>query len=168
MRSPRPGQAATPLKDPSGVVALSCTGLTKVFPVVDGGSAWYLLFGGRAGREIVAVDTLSLSVPKGSIVGVLGRNGAGKSTLLRLLAGVYTPTAGRVWRRGSLSGLFELGGAAHRYMTGREYARRALAIQGVGKRQAEDLMAGIRDFSELDEAFRAMQAGEVVRSVLTF
>lgn len=44
----------------------------------------------------VAVDNVSLSVPAGSIYGVVGANGAGKSTLLRLLLGVMWPTAGEV------------------------------------------------------------------------
>ena len=42
------------------------------------------------------IDSLSLSVPKGAVVGVIGGNGAGKSTLFRLLAGSESPDAGRV------------------------------------------------------------------------
>ena len=41
-------------------------------------------------------DDLSFSVPKGSIVGIIGANGRGKSTLLRLITGAETPDAGRV------------------------------------------------------------------------
>jgi ATP-binding cassette, subfamily B, bacterial len=44
-------------------------------------------------------DTLrevSLDLPAGSVVGVVGENGAGKSTLVKLLAGLYDPTAGRI------------------------------------------------------------------------
>lgn len=41
-------------------------------------------------------DGLSFSVPKGSIVGIIGANGRGKSTLLRLITGAETPDAGRV------------------------------------------------------------------------
>lgn len=41
-------------------------------------------------------DELSFSVPKGSIVGIIGANGRGKSTLLRLITGAETPDAGRV------------------------------------------------------------------------
>ncbi|WP_395644987.1 ABC transporter ATP-binding protein [Terricaulis sp.] len=44
----------------------------------------------------VAVEDLSVSVPKGAIYGVLGPNGAGKSTTLRMLVGVARPTAGRI------------------------------------------------------------------------
>ena len=43
-----------------------------------------------------AVRDLSMSVPKGSIVGFLGPNGAGKSTSLRMALGVLSPDEGRV------------------------------------------------------------------------
>ncbi|MCR9276755.1 MAG: ATP-binding cassette domain-containing protein [Pseudomonadaceae bacterium] len=41
-----------------------------------------------------AVDDVSLSVPAGSVFGVIGRNGAGKSTSLRILLGIVTPDSG--------------------------------------------------------------------------
>jgi iron complex transport system ATP-binding protein len=42
------------------------------------------------------LDGVSLDVPRGAVVGVLGPNGSGKTTLLRVLAGTLTPQAGRV------------------------------------------------------------------------
>lgn len=50
----------------------------------------------KASAEVVALDDISLNVPKGSILGVIGRSGAGKSTLIRLINGLDKPTAGRV------------------------------------------------------------------------
>src|SRR6266540_4217412 len=45
---------------------------------------------------VLAADSVSLSVASGEVVGLLGPNGAGKTTTLRMLAGILTPTAGRV------------------------------------------------------------------------
>ncbi|MDD3212920.1 MAG: ABC transporter ATP-binding protein [Eubacteriales bacterium] len=50
----------------------------------------------RRFRDTKALDGLSLEVPKGAIVGLLGRNGAGKSTLLRIVSGMLRPNAGEV------------------------------------------------------------------------
>ncbi len=47
-------------------------------------------------KEVVALDNVSVSVARGSIVGVIGRSGAGKSTLIRLVNGLEKPTSGRI------------------------------------------------------------------------
>ncbi|MCO2459321.1 energy-dependent translational throttle protein EttA [Pseudomonas aeruginosa] len=44
----------------------------------------------------VLIDNLSLSIPKGAIVGVIGGNGAGKSTLFRMLTGKEQPDSGTI------------------------------------------------------------------------
>ena len=58
-------------------------------------------------RDIVAgygpmtiLNGTSFDVPKGSITTVIGPNGAGKSTLFNGIAGVYAPTAGRIFFNG--------------------------------------------------------------------
>jgi ABC-2 type transport system ATP-binding protein len=50
--------------------------------------------------ETVAVAGLSFSVAPGEILGLLGPNGAGKTTTLRALAGILTPTRGRLFIAG--------------------------------------------------------------------
>ena len=44
-----------------------------------------------------APSTVSLVVPKGQLVGVIGRSGAGKSTLLRMINRLSDPTSGRIF-----------------------------------------------------------------------
>ena len=58
---------------------------------------WRLVLPGQRARNRVTVDALcgvSLSVPWGTVLGVIGRNGAGKTTLLRTMAGILAPSGG--------------------------------------------------------------------------
>ena len=50
----------------------------------------------KAYGDKVLLDNLDLSVPPGSIVGVVGPNGAGKSTLIKIIAGILEPDSGSV------------------------------------------------------------------------
>jgi len=50
----------------------------------------------REMREFYAVNGISFQAECGEIIGILGPNGAGKTTLLRMVAGIMTPTTGKV------------------------------------------------------------------------
>ena len=52
------------------------------------------------GHELPVLKSITLDVPEGSFVAILGPSGSGKSTLLGLLAGLDRPTNGRVWLDG--------------------------------------------------------------------
>jgi NitT/TauT family transport system ATP-binding protein len=54
------------------------------------------VFAGRGGREVVAIDGISLDVRARELVTIVGASGCGKSTLLRLVAGLEEPTAGEL------------------------------------------------------------------------
>ncbi|MBN2050026.1 MAG: ABC transporter ATP-binding protein, partial [Spirochaetales bacterium] len=47
--------------------------------------------------SVAAVDDLDITIPEGSLVGLLGPSGCGKSTTLFMIAGLYKPTAGRIF-----------------------------------------------------------------------
>jgi ATP-binding cassette subfamily B protein len=49
-----------------------------------------------SGSEKVALDNISLHLPAGKVIAVVGENGAGKSTLVKLIAKLYEPTSGRI------------------------------------------------------------------------
>ncbi len=55
------------------------------------------LFAARGGAApVAALQDVSLDVPRGAVMGVIGRSGAGKSTLIHLINGLERPSAGRV------------------------------------------------------------------------
>src|SRR3954466_12663256 len=59
-----------------------------------------LAFGSDAG-SMMALDHVSLTVPRGQITTVVGPSGCGKTTLLRLVAGLLQPSSGRTLCNGS-------------------------------------------------------------------
>jgi len=63
--------------------------VTKTYPATVSG-----------GKPLTALDDVSLEVSHGEVFGIVGHSGAGKSTLVRLINGLETPTAGRVYLGG--------------------------------------------------------------------
>jgi putative ABC transport system ATP-binding protein len=55
---------------------------------------------GEEAQRVTALDDVTLEVPAGQFVAVIGRSGSGKSTLLNLIAGVERPSAGEIWLDG--------------------------------------------------------------------
>ena len=102
-------------------------------------------------HEFEAVKHVSFEVSKGEVVGIIGRNGSGKSTILKLVAGVYTPTSGRVEVNGSIAPLIELGAGFHHELTGRENILLNGLLLGLSKRQVHEREAKIIEFAELGE-----------------
>ena len=71
-------------------------------------------------NTFLALDNISLNVNRGEVFGIIGENGAGKSTLLKLIAKVLRPTRGRIWVKGRVAPLLEVGAGFHPELTGRE------------------------------------------------
>ena len=71
-------------------------------------------------RMVEAVKNLTLDVPHGSVLGIVGANGAGKSTLMRSIAGILPPTSGRIIVNGKISTLLALGVGFNPALSGRD------------------------------------------------
>jgi capsular polysaccharide transport system ATP-binding protein len=99
------------------------------------------------GRKVV-LDHLSLVLPAGAKVGVLGRNGAGKSTLLGMVAGTSRPSSGEIRRHASISWPLGFAGSFHPELTGAQNARFVARIYGI---DTGTLVAYVDDFAELGE-----------------
>ncbi|TWI93949.1 capsular polysaccharide transport system ATP-binding protein [Gemmobacter caeni] len=98
----------------------------------------------------VIVDNLTLTLPPGKSLALLGRNGAGKSTLLRMVAGSIQPDSGRILSDGTISWPVGLGGSLHKEMTGAQNVRFLARVYGVDTEELEDFVA---DFAELGSHF---------------
>lgn len=99
--------------------------------------------------EFWAFHNVSVQVPKGSMLGVIGRNGSGKSTFLRTLCGVYRPTTGEVRVRGRVTALLELGAGFHPELTGRENVYMNGSVVGLGRDYMDDVMDEIIEMADI-------------------
>ena len=102
-------------------------------------------------HDLDAVKDLSLEVPRGQMLGLIGRNGSGKSTLLKIIAGVYKPTAGRVHVDGTIAPLIELGAGFHHELTGRENILLNGLLMGYSREEMQRREQSIIDFAEIGE-----------------
>ncbi len=116
-----------------------------------------------------ALRDVSLTIGAGESVGLVGRNGSGKSTLLKLIAGIHTPTSGRVLaRRGARIGsMIELGVGFHPELTGSENVYLNASIYGLRRADVDAIYDRIVDYAEigpfLDEPIKNYSSGMVVR-----
>jgi capsular polysaccharide transport system ATP-binding protein len=96
----------------------------------------------------VVLDHLTLTLPAGAKVGVLGRNGAGKSTLLGMVAGIVRPDSGEIRRHAAISWPLGLGGSFHPQLTGAQNVRFVARIYGM---DTAAMVAYVAEFAELGD-----------------
>lgn len=101
------------------------------------------------GTSFLALDGIDLTIYKGEAVGIIGSNGAGKSTMLKLLSRVTAPTEGLIDLYGRVSSMLEVGTGFNGQMTGRENIYMNGSILGMSKREIEEKIESIIDFSEV-------------------
>lgn len=118
-------------------------------------------------KEILALKSVDLKVDKGEVFGILGRNGAGKSTLLKVISKVLIPTNGRVWIRGDVSPLLQLGAGFHIELTGRENIYLNATLLGHSRKEIDDKFDEITDFADigmfLEAPLRTYSSGMISR-----
>ncbi|PIE53136.1 hypothetical protein CSA37_03275 [Candidatus Fermentibacteria bacterium] len=97
-----------------------------------------------------ALDHASFQISPGEPVALIGSNGAGKSTTLKLLAGIYSPTSGKVETAGRTASLLDLGVGFHPELTGAENVYLNGAMLGLGRSEMDRLLSEIARFSMLE------------------
>ena len=102
------------------------------------------------GMRYTVIDDLTLTLPTGKSLALLGRNGAGKSTLLQLVAGTLRPDTGRIVSDGTISWPVGYSGSFHREMTGAQNVLFLARAYGV---DTDALVAFVEDFAELGDHF---------------
>lgn len=102
-------------------------------------------------ETFVALKNINIEINSGEVVGILGLNGAGKSTLLKVISGIIKPTKGKVVLSGSMAPLIELGAGFDIELTGKENIFLNGSLLGFSRKELEEKMESIVEFSELGE-----------------
>jgi heme exporter protein A len=124
--------------------------------------------------ERTALRDVSLTVPAGATLAVLGRNGAGKSTLLRILAALLRPHAGdvrvfgeplpgRAFAVRARLGLLGHDPLLYRELTGRENLTYHARLHRVEPERVEEVLRGVRMERRADDPVRLLSQGMVQR-----
>ena len=124
--------------------------------------------------ERVALAGVSVRVPAGATLAVLGGNGAGKTTLLRVLAGLLRPHGGTArvlgaslpgerWKLPAEVGYLGHEPLLYRDLSGRENLRYHARLHGADPDRVEELLAAVGMESRADEPVRDLSKGLVQR-----
>lgn len=127
-----------------------------------------LLFWKRNRKEVREVlKGINLNIKKGEAVALIGVNGSGKSTLLKLMTKIIYPNKGKIITNGKLTSLLELGAGFHPDFSGRENIYFNASIFGLTRKEIDDRLEQIIEFSELkdyiDNPVRTYSSGMFMR-----
>lgn len=121
------------------------------------------------GRRYIFRD-LSLTIPPGKNIGLIGRNGAGKSTLMRLLGGADIPDSGVIATDQSISWPVGLTGGFQGSMSGRDNVKFVCRVYGASGESMREKLKFVEEFAEIgtwiDEPIKTYSSG--MRSRLAF
>jgi len=123
--------------------------------------------GSEGGSHVWALKDVNLDVPKGEVLGIVGKNGAGKSTLLKVLSRVTAPTEGFIKLNGRIASLLEVGTGFHPELTGRENIYLNGTILGMTRKEIRSKFDEIVEFSGvkkyIDTPVKRYSSGMYVR-----
>jgi ABC-2 type transport system ATP-binding protein len=103
------------------------------------------------GEEFWALRHVSIEIPEGQTLGLLGPNGSGKTTLLKIIGGILRPNEGSVTTRGRIAALLALGAGFHQELTGRENVYLNASILGLARQEIDRRFDDIVGFAELED-----------------
>ncbi len=109
------------------------------------------IFHTKGYNKFVALDDITVDIPKGEVVGILGKNGSGKSTLLKIITGVAKQTSGEVVTEGKISAMLELTSGFDPELTGIENIYLKALSMGISKAEITKRLDDIKKFADIGD-----------------
>lgn len=127
-----------------------CDHIVKDYPLYStfGQKLKGLLFKNSKVSSFRAIDDISLTMKQGECVGLIGLNGSGKSTLASIIAGITTPSQGKVKVKGDVNMLCA-GSGMRPHLSGIDNIRFKCLIMGYTDKQIKEIEKEIIDFADI-------------------
>jgi len=133
-------------------VAVEVNNVTKFFKISKSKGMSSLVKGMSSKKTgaFKVLDSISFTVNKGDVLGIIGANGSGKTTLLRIVAGIYKPDIGSVRINGRLSPLMQIGTGFQKELKAKENIIINGLLLGMSKKEITNKVDDILKYAELE------------------
>lgn len=103
------------------------------------------------GREekFNALNCINLTIRKGETIGIIGPNGSGKTTLLKIIAGITTPTSGKIESDGNIISLIDLEAGFHPDLNGEQNIYLNGMLLGIKKSTISQRLHQVIEFADI-------------------
>lgn len=134
-------------------IAISIKNLSKIYHLYRHPSDMVkeIILRKKYHEDFYALKDINLEIKKGEVVGIIGRNGSGKSTLLKIITGILDKNSGEIKINGKISAILGLGLGFNPEHTGRVNIYDGAVVLGMTKKEINQKIDNIIEFSELGE-----------------
>jgi lipopolysaccharide transport system ATP-binding protein len=100
-------------------------------------------------EKFTALKNINLTIYQGEKIGIIGQNGSGKTTLLKIIAGITTPSSGRVHTKGKVISLIDIESGFHPDLNGEENIFLNGLLIGMSKAEIKEKFDQIVEFADI-------------------
>lgn len=135
----------------NNTIAIQLTGISKKYTLHHEKPTLIEGLINDANKTFWALQNINLTIKKGEKVGIIGRNGSGKTTLLKIIAGITSPTQGKLSIRGNIVSLIGLDAGFHPDLSGLDNIYLCGALLGMKRIDIQTHLADIIRFADIGE-----------------
>ncbi|HUC94796.1 MAG TPA: ABC transporter ATP-binding protein [Candidatus Saccharimonadales bacterium] len=130
-------------------LAVKLQGVSKIYTIHHEKPTLVEKFINHKEEKFVALNDINLEIKKGEKVGIIGPNGSGKTTLLKIIAGITSPTKGKVKTWGKIISIIDLEAGFHPDLTGEQNIYLNGMILGMQRESIKDRINKIINFADI-------------------